>query len=76
MFNFHFLFTDGITYDVGNVNEIEIKCHEAYRKISGDDILSTRLPLDDMFLYTPGGCIAIAGKNLLVIDALKQGQET
>lgn len=52
MFSFHFLFADGITYDVGNVNEVEIKCHEVYRKISGDDILSTRLPLDDMFLYT------------------------
>ena len=72
MFDFKLVFTDGVTYDVKNVQEIAINYRDSHRKLSGDDILSMNYPPSDMCLYTPNGCIAITGKNLLVVDIRKQ----
>lgn len=72
MFHFHFVFSDGLAYDVDNVHEITITIQKTHKSLSGDAILSERLPLDDMFLYTDSGCVSIAGKNLLVIDVSKR----
>lgn len=72
MFDFHLVFTDGVTYDVKNVKEIDVEHHNTNRHLSEDDILSISYPLGDMCLHTPDGCIVIAGKDLLVVDILKQ----
>ena len=44
MFDFHLVFTNGITYDVKNVEEIDVEYHKTHRHLSGDDILSMNYP--------------------------------
>lgn len=72
MFDFHFAYSDGNTYDVKNVTKIKVMKSSGMTEISGDNILSDMIPLKSMCLYTDNGNISISGKDLMVIDVLKQ----
>lgn len=72
MFDFHFVYSDGNTYDIKGVNKITIHTSTSLKEISGDSILTTPLPLKTMYLYTANGCFTVSGTNLMVIDVLKQ----
>ena len=72
MFDFHFVYSDGNTYDVKGVNKVMIQTPSNLKEVSGDSILATPLPLKTMYLYTANGCFTISGANLMVIDVLKQ----
>lgn len=53
MFDFHLVFTNGITYDVKNVEEIDVEYHKTHRHLSGDDILSMNYPPRATCVFTP-----------------------
>ncbi len=72
MFDFHFAYSDGNTYDIKNVNKISLQTPAGTKDIVGKDILSTYIPLETMSLYTDNGNVTISGTNLMVIDILKQ----
>lgn len=72
MFDFHFVYTDGRTYDIANVNKIVIQTASSLKELTGDAILSTDIPLKTMHLYSTNGNCTISGNNLLIIDVIKQ----
>ena len=71
MFNFHFVYADGLTYDVNHVNKIIINKSGKAKILEGDKILTEALPLSTMCLYTDEKNITISGENLIIVDALK-----
>ncbi len=72
MFDFHFVFMGGLEYDVDNVTKIMIYSNKGYIEKSGEEILSTAIPINTTFLFTPNGNFTISGENLCVIDVKKQ----
>ncbi len=72
MFDFHFVYTDGNTYDINNVYKIAIQTSSNLKELTGDDILSAKLPLKTMWLYSANGNFTVSGANLMVIDVVKQ----
>ena len=72
MFDFHFVYSDGNSYDINGVNKIMIQTPSSLKEVAGDAILTTPLPLKTMYLYTSNGCFTVSGTNLMVIDVLKQ----
>lgn len=72
MFDFHFAYSDGNTYDVTGVTKVFIKKASNIKELEGDEILTSRLPLDTMYLYSSAKNVTISGTNLLVIDVLKK----
>lgn len=72
MFDFHFVYSDGNTYDVKGVTKIAVKTAGGVHEISGDSILTSKISLgSSIFLYTQNGNVTISGTNLIIIDALK-----
>ncbi len=72
MFDFLFTYTDGNTYQVQNVTKIIIKTASGSQELSGDGILSARIPLNTMCLYSASGNVTVSGANLMVIDIMKK----
>lgn len=72
MFDFRFFYSDGNTYHVENVTKAFVKTLGGKQELTGDDILTEKICLSDMFLYTPNGNITISGANLMVVDIMKQ----
>lgn len=72
MFDFHFVYSDGHTYDINGVNKIVVQVPTGLKEISGDSILTAQLPLKTTYLYSTNGCFTVSGTNLIVIDVLKQ----
>lgn len=72
MFDFHFAYSDGNVYDVKNVTKAFVKTLGGKQELTGDDILTEKICLSDMFLYTPNGNVTISGANLMVVDIMKQ----
>lgn len=73
MFDFHFVYSDGLVYDVKDVTKIMIKGHTETREIANDDILTSKIPLSSSYyLYTPNGNITVSGSELKIIDIMKQ----
>lgn len=72
MFDFHFVYSDGNTYDIKNVNKISYQAPSGMKDIVGENILSSSIPLKTMSLYTDNGNITVSGVNLMIIDVLKQ----
>ena len=72
MFDFHFVYFDENTYDVKDVTKIIVHTPSGSQELLGDAILSARIPLNTMYLYTPDGNITVSGNNLMVIDIKKQ----
>lgn len=72
MFDFHFTYSDGNTYDVRGVTKIVIKSTSGTQEFSGDDILTARIPLSSMYLYSQSGNVSVSGTNLMVVDVLKR----
>ena len=73
MFDFHFAYSDGNTYDVTGVTKIVIQTAAGSKEISGDEILTSLLPLKTMCLFSPDENVTISGDNLIAIDVLKKG---
>lgn len=48
MFEFHFVYSDGNTYDVSDVNKILIQTASGNQEYCGDAILSARIPLKNI----------------------------
>lgn len=75
MFDFHFVYSTGITYDVQNVNKIIIakpsSANQGSVEIEGDEILSARIPLKSMCLYSDDGNFTVSGTDLIIIDVKK-----
>lgn len=74
MFDFHFAYSDGNTYNVNNVSKIKIPSSSGTKEIKGDDILTAVLPLKSMCLYSDAGNVTISGTNLMVVDVLKRDE--
>lgn len=72
MFTFSFVYSDGGSYVVQDVNKIVIQTASGSMEVVGDDILTARLPLKSMCLYSNGGNVSVSGTNLMVIDVSKQ----
>ena len=71
MFDFKLFFSDGTTYTVANVKKVIYSVHDLNKTVTGDAILSARIPIADMSLYTDNNCVSVSGKNLLLIDISK-----
>lgn len=71
MFDFHFVYRDGSTYDVKEVTKILVNTSAGVQEIKGEDILTARIPLNFMCLYSQNGNVTISGTNLMVVDVLK-----
>lgn len=71
MFNFHFVYSDGNMYDVNDVTKIIVKTSTGLQEIEGDEILTAKIPLNFMYLYSQNGNVTISGTNLMVVDVLK-----
>lgn len=72
MFDFHFAYSDGNSYDVTGVTKVIIRTATGTQELEGDEILTSKLPLNTMCLYSSDKNVTISGANLLVIDVLKQ----
>ncbi len=72
MFDFHFAYSDGNTYDVRGVTKIVFKTVSGIQELSGDDILTARIPLGLICLYSQTGNVTVSGTNLIVVDVLKR----
>lgn len=71
MFDFQLLFSDGTKYTVKNVKKVIYSVRDLNKVVSGENILSERIPIADMSLYTDENCVSISGKDLLIIDISK-----
>lgn len=74
MFDFHFVYADGNTYDVERVTKILFNTTAGTRKIEGENILNGKIPLSTMCLYSQSGNVTVSGKNLMVVDVLKRDE--
>lgn len=74
MFDFHFVYADGNTYDVERVTKILYNTTAGTRKIEGENILDEKIPLSTMCLYSQSGNVTVSGKNLMVVDVLKRDE--
>lgn len=71
MFDFHFVYADGLTYDVNSVTKISITTSSGIQEISGEDILLTKIPLGHhLNLYSSEQNVSIDGSKLLIIDVM------
>lgn len=71
MFDFRFVYSDGNTYYVKDVTKFAFKTASGIQEVSGDDILTARIPLGLIFLYSQTGNVTVSGTNLIVMDVLK-----
>lgn len=71
MFDFYFFYSDGRDYEIKNVTKILVESPTGLKEISGDNILSARIPLRTTYLYTDDGSYTVSGANLMVIDVRK-----
>ena len=71
MYDFNLIFSDGTEYVVENVQKVIYPVRDMNKVISGDKIMSERIPTGDMSLYTGDKCVSISGKELLMIDITK-----
>ncbi len=74
MFDFHFVYSDGNTYDVRGVTKIVFKSTSGIQELSGDDILTAKIPMGLMHLYSQSGNVTVSGTNLMVVDVLKSDE--
>lgn len=72
MFDFHFVYADGNTYDVENVTKLVTFSTNGPVEHTGDQILNVNIPLKVMCLHSAKGNVTVSGENLIVIDVLKQ----
>lgn len=72
MFQFHFVYSDGNSYDVKNVNYIAVKSSSGFITITEDKILTAFIPIRSMCLYTTNSVVSISDSELIRIDILKQ----
>lgn len=74
MLDFHFVYSDGNTYDVKGVTKILVRTSTGMQEIKGDDILTAKIPLGIMCLYSQNGNVTVSGTNLMVVDVLKRDE--
>ncbi len=74
MFDFRFEYFDSNIYDVSDVTSIAYQTGSGTKLVSGDDILTTRLPLDTIHLFSESGCYTVSGTNLMAIEVTKQDE--
>ncbi len=63
MFDFHFIYLSSNTFNVSNITKITIQ--------TGDEILSTNIPLQTMYLHGDNGNYTILGDDLTAIKITK-----
>ena len=73
MFDFHFVYADGNTYDVEGVTKILFSTTTGPREVEGKSILDEKVPLTTMCLYSESGNVTVSG-NLMVVDILKRDE--
>lgn len=75
MFSFHFVYADGSEYTIGDITKVIIHSSAGYSELSGDDILSAKIPLPfkSMNLYGSSVNITVSGNDIKVIHVLKKG---
>lgn len=71
MFDFYFAYSDGRHCEVKNVTKILVESPSSLKEISGDDILSAKIPLKTTYLYTNDGNYTVSGTNLMMINVRK-----
>lgn len=71
MFDFHFVYSDGNTYDVKGVTKIFVKSPSGLIEFTDDDILTAKIPIGTMYLYSQNGNVTVSGTNLMIVDVLK-----
>lgn len=74
MFDFHFIYSDGNTYDVKGVTKIRIGTTNGTKEFEGDQILTVTIPLYTIFLYSQNGNVTVSGTNLVIIDVRKHDE--
>lgn len=71
MFDFHFIYLSSNTFNVSNITKITIQTADGLKDISGDEILSTNIPLQTMYLHGDNGNYTILGDDLTAIKITK-----
>lgn len=74
MFDFHFIYSDGNTYDVKGVTKIRIGTTNGTKEFEGDQILTATIPLYTISLYFQNGNVTVSGTNLVIIDVRKHDE--
>lgn len=71
MFDFTFQYSDGNSFVVQNINRVIISTGAATQELSGDNILSVRIPLKTIHLFSEKNNVTVSGNNLLMIKITK-----
>ncbi len=72
MYSFHFVYSDGRVYEASGITRVIVSTPAGTSEFAGDNILSARIPLRTMWLYSQNGVITVSGENLTVIDVLRE----
>lgn len=72
MFDFRFIYLGDACYSAQGITEITIQTADGLKDISGDDILTTNIPLQTMYLHGENGNYTVLGDNLMAIEVTKR----
>lgn len=73
MFDFRFNYSEDDIYPVFDVEKISFQSENGWEEVSGDDIMSTCIPLDDiMHLYNSDGKFIVSCKGIRSIEIRKK----